>query len=158
MTESNASTTVTRVIGTTRPIVYRAFLDAELLARWRPPEGMRGAVHRLELRPGGAFDMSLIYEQDEHRVAGKSTENRDTFQGRIVELVPDERIVWEVDFESDDPGNTGTMRITWDLRDVMSGTEVTCLTENIPPGIRPEDNEEGSKSSLANLAALVENP
>ena len=156
MTEYNASTSVTRILRASRPIIYKAFLDAEQLARWLPPEGMRGEVHRLELRPGGAFDMSLIYVQDEHRVAGKSAEHRDSFQGRIVELVPDERIVWEVDFESDDPSNAGTMRISWDLRDVMTGTEVTCLTENIPPGIRPEDNEEGSKSSLANLAALVE--
>jgi uncharacterized protein YndB with AHSA1/START domain len=117
---------------------------------------MRGEVHRLEPRAGGAFDMSLVYLQEEHRVAGKSAEHRDTFQGRFAELVPDERIVWEVDFDSDDPANSGTMRISWDLRDVMTGTEVTCLTENIPSGIRPEDNEEGSKSSLANLAALVE--
>jgi uncharacterized protein YndB with AHSA1/START domain len=156
MTQSSANTSVTRVIGASRSIVYRAFVDAELLSKWLPPEGMRGEVHRLEPRPGGAFDMSLIYENAEYRVAGKSAEDRDTFQGRIAELVTDERIVWEVDFESDDPANSGTMRISWDLRDVMTGTEVTCLTENIPPGIRPEDNEEGSKSSLANLAALVE--
>jgi uncharacterized protein YndB with AHSA1/START domain len=156
MTDSNTSTSVTRVIHASRPIIYQAFLDADQLARWLPPEGMRGEVHRLEPRAGGAFDMSLVYLQDEHRVAGKSAENRDTFQGRFVELVPGERIVWEVHFESDDPANAGAMRIAWDLRDVMTGTEVTCLTENIPPGIRPEDNEEGSKSSLANLAALVE--
>jgi uncharacterized protein YndB with AHSA1/START domain len=154
MTDSRTS--ATRVIGASRPIIYRAFLDADLLARWLPPEGMRGEVHRLEPGAGGAFDMSLVYLQEEHRVAGKSAEHRDTFQGRFAELVPDERIVWEVDFDSDDPANSGTMRISWDLRDVMTGTEVTCLTENIPSGIRPEDNEEGSKSSLANLAALVE--
>jgi uncharacterized protein YndB with AHSA1/START domain len=155
MNESNA-TSVTRVIRASRPIIYRAFLDADLLAKWLPPEGMRGEVYRLDARQGGAFDMSLVYLREEHRVAGKSSEDRDTFQGRFAELIPDERIAWEVNFQSDDPGNAGTMRITWDLREVMTGTEVTCLTENIPPGIRPEDNEEGSKSSLANLAVLVE--
>jgi uncharacterized protein YndB with AHSA1/START domain len=156
VTHSDGSTSVTRVISASRPIIYRAFLDADQLVRWLPPDGMRGEVHRLEPRLGGAFDMSLVYLQEEHRVAGKSAEDRDTFQGRFAELVPDERIVWEVDFQSDDPGNAGTLRVTWDLRDVMTGTEVTCLTENVPPGIRPEDNEAGSRSSLANLAALVE--
>jgi uncharacterized protein YndB with AHSA1/START domain len=100
--------------------------------------------------------MSLIYLHVEHPVAGKSAADRDAFQGRFAELVPNERIVWEVDFESDDPGNAGTMRISWELRDVMTGTEVSVLTENIPPGIRPEDNELGCQSSLAKLAHLVE--
>src|SRR5262245_28537715 len=136
-----SSTSVTRVIRASRPIIYRAFVDPALLVRWLPPEGMRGQIHRLEPHAGGAFDMSLIYVEEEHRVAGKSAEGRDTFHGRFAELVPDEKIVWEVDFDSNDPGNVGTMRITWDLHDVMTGTEATCLTENIPPGIRPEDNE-----------------
>jgi len=117
---------------------------------------MRGEMIDFEPRAGGAFSMSLVYLKTEHRVAGKTEEDRDTFQGRFVELARDEKIVQTVDFESPNPDLAGTMRITWTLKDVVSGTEVTCLCENIPPGIRPEDNEEGGRSSLAKLAALVE--
>ena len=152
------STSVSRIIQASRPIVYKAFLDADVLVQWLPPQGMRGEIHRFEPHVSGAFDMTLVYQAEEDRGAGKSADDRDTFQGRFVELVPDERIVWAIEFESDDPANAGTMRLVWDLRDVVSGTEVTVLTENLPPGIRPEDNEEGSRLSLANLAALVESP
>jgi uncharacterized protein YndB with AHSA1/START domain len=154
--ESDRTTFVKRIIRASRPIIYRAFVDAESVLRWLPPEGMRGEMISFDPRVGGSFSMSLIYLHPEHRVAGKSAEDRDTFQGRFAELIPDERIVWEVDFESQDATMAGRMRISWDLRDVMTGTDVSVLTENIPPGIRPEDNELGCQSSLAKLAALVE--
>ncbi len=159
MTDSGSrgsSTRVSRVIRASRPIVYQAFVDADSVLAWLPPDGMRGEIIDFDPRPNGAFSMSLVYLEAEHRVAGKTAEDRDTFQGRFVELVPDEKIVQTVDFESPDPDFAGTMRITWSLLDVISGTEVTCLCENIPSGIRPEDNEEGCKSSLAKLAVLVE--
>jgi uncharacterized protein YndB with AHSA1/START domain len=159
MTQSSSrgsSTQVTRIIRASRPIVYQAFVDADAVLAWLPPDGMRGEILDFEARPGGAFSMSLVYLESEHRVAGKTEDDRDTFRGRFIELVPDEKIVQTVDFESPNPDLAGTMRITWTLRDVVSGTEVTCLCENIPRGIRPEDNEEGGRSSLAKLAALVE--
>ena len=159
MTQSSSrgsSTQVTRIIRASRPIVYQAFVDADAVLAWLPPDGMRGEILDFEARPGGAFSMSLVYLESEHRVAGKTEDDRDTFRGRFVELVPDEKIVQSVDFESPDPELAGTMRMTWTLKDVVSGTEATCLCENIPPGIQPEDNEEGGRSSLAKLAALVE--
>ena len=159
MTDSDSrgsSTSVTRIVRASRPVVYRAFVEADTVLAWLPPDGMRGEIIDFEPWPGGAFSMSLVYLEAEHRVAGKTEEDRDTFQGRFVELAPDEKIVQTVDFESPNPDFAGTMRITWTLKDVVSGTEVTCLCENIPPGIRPEDNEEGGRSSLAKLAALLE--
>lgn len=154
-----ASTTVTIVIDAPREDVYRAFLDPDAVAEWLPPDGMSGRVHRFDPREGGGFRISLTYlnpADSPGGAGGKTSEDTDTHRGRFVELVPDERIVEVVEFESDDPGFAGEMRVIVTLADVDAGTEVTFRCENIPSGIRPEDNEAGSRSSLANLAALLE--
>jgi uncharacterized protein YndB with AHSA1/START domain len=80
----------------------------------------------------------------------------DTVQGRFVELIPSETIVQIVEFESQQPEFAGEMTITAAYTDTPGGTEVTMLCENIPKGIRPEDNEMGCRESLQKLAALLE--
>jgi len=151
-----ASTRVSRTIKAPRKAVYQAFLDRDAVASWLPPETMTGQVHAFDPREGGKFGMSLTYQDPKHSPGGKTTEDTDTFQGRFVELVPYEKIVWGVEFESQDPGFAGEMRITWSLADADEGTEVTVLCENLPKDLRPEDNEMGSQSSLQKLAALLE--
>jgi uncharacterized protein YndB with AHSA1/START domain len=151
-----ASTRVSRIIKAPRKAVYQAFLDRDAVASWLPPETMTGQVHAFDPREGGKFGMSLTYQDTKHSPGGKTSEDTDTFQGRFVELVPDEKIVWVVEFESQDAGFAGEMRIIWSLADADEGTEVTVLCENIPEGIRPQDNEMGSRSSLQKLAAFLE--
>ena len=151
-----ASTRVVRVIKAPRQAIYQAFVDRDAVGSWLPPENMRGQVHIFEPREGGRFRMSLIYQHPEHSRRGKTSEDTDTFQGRFVQLVPFEKMVWVVEFESQEPGFVGEMRITWSLADADGGTEVTVLCEGIPPGVRPEDNETGCRSSLQKLAALLE--
>jgi uncharacterized protein YndB with AHSA1/START domain len=139
-----------------RKAVYQAFLDRDAVASWLPPEAMTGHVHTFDPREGGKFRMSLTYQDPEHSPGGKTSEDTDTVQGRFVELVPYEKIAWVVEFESQDPGFAGEMRITFRLADAEGGTEVVVLCEDIPGGVRPEDNEMGCRSSLQNLAALLE--
>jgi hypothetical protein len=71
-------------------------------------------------------------------------------------LIPDEKIVWVVEFESQDQAFAGEMRITFSLTDTDGGTDVCVLFEEIPQGVRPEGNELGCRSSLQKLAALLE--
>jgi len=159
MTETSggrASTKVSRIIRATRQALYGAFLDPEVLASWRAPETMKAQVHTFDPREGGAYRMSLTYTDPEHAGAGKSSDDTDTFQGRFVELVPHERIVELVVFESREPGFMGEMKMTTTFAEAEGGTEVTLTCENIPPGIRPEDNEVGCRESLQNLARLFE--
>lgn len=151
-----ATTRVSRHVRAPRQEVYRALVDPERLASWLPPEGMRGVVHDFEPRPGGALRMSLVYRDPSSGPGGKTTADADTFHGRFVRLVPDELVAWDVVFESDRPGLSGTMRVAWWLEEAGDATVVTVVCEGIPSGIRPEDNEAGSASSLANLARLVE--
>jgi uncharacterized protein YndB with AHSA1/START domain len=159
MTESaskGASTRVSRIIHAPPKAIYEAFLDRDAVAAWLPPEGMTGEVHAFEAHEGGTFRLSLTYQDPEHSPRGKTAGGRDTVQGRFITLVPYEKIAESVVFESEDPAFAGEMTITWTLADVGAGTEVSVLCEDIPAGVRLEDNEAGSRSSLQKLAAFVE--
>jgi uncharacterized protein YndB with AHSA1/START domain len=151
-----ASTQVTRIIRVPRKAVYQACLDPDAVAAWRVPDTMRARVHVFDAREGGRFRVSLTYQDPENASRGKTSEDTDTFQGRFVELVPYERIVEVVEFESKDPGFAGEMKITTSLADAGETTEVTILCQDIPGGIRPEDNANGCEQSLRKLAALLE--
>jgi uncharacterized protein YndB with AHSA1/START domain len=150
-----ASTKVSRIIQAPRQAIYRACLDPDALAAWRVPDGMTARVHAFDGREGGRYRMSLTYA-DPADAPGKTTEDTDTFEGTFIELVPDEKVVELIRFESPDPGFAGEMRMTTSLADADQATEVTVLCEDIPPGIRPEDNELGCRLALANLARLLE--
>jgi uncharacterized protein YndB with AHSA1/START domain len=112
-------------------------------------------VHTFDPREGGLFRISLTYQHPADSARGKSSGNIDTFHGRFVKLAPDEEIVEVIEFETQDPGFAGEMTMTVRLAAVEGGTQVSLLYENVPPGIRPEDNEEGSRQSLKKLAAFV---
>jgi uncharacterized protein YndB with AHSA1/START domain len=148
-------TTVSRVMDAPRAAIYRAFLDPQAIAAWLPPGSMTGIVHVFEPREGGAFRMSLVYPPGEAG-HGKSSDDTDTFAARFTTLVPDACIVWTVTFESADPAFAGEMLVRTTLEPADAGTRVTMLCENIPSGIRPEDNETGCRSTLEKLAAYVE--
>ncbi len=150
------STQVSRIIKSPRPKVYQAFLDPEAVAVWLVPDTMRARVHTFDPREGGRFRISLAYQNPEDSQRGKTAGDTDTYHGRFVKLVPDEMIVELIEFETQEPGFAGEMRMTVRLAEVDGGTEVSLLYENVPVGIRPEDNELGSRQSLQKLAALVE--
>lgn len=151
-----ASTQVSKIIKAPRKTVYQACLNPDALASWRVPDNMRGHVHVFDAREGGTYRMSLTYQDPKHSPGGKTSEDTDTFQGRFVELVPYEKIVEVIEFESRDPRFAGEMKITTSFTDTDEGTEVTVLCQDIPAGVRPEDNEMGTKQSLHKLAALLE--
>jgi uncharacterized protein YndB with AHSA1/START domain len=158
MAESSTSgtTRVSRIIKAPRHKIYQAFLDPQAVAAWLAPDTMRGQVHTFDPREGGQFRISLAYQHPADAQRGKTSENVDTFHGRFVELVPNEKIVEAIEFETQDPAFGGEMTMTVKLRDVDGGTEVSLLYENVPRGIRPEDNKAGSRQSLNKLAAYVE--
>ena len=137
--------------------VYRALIDADAIAEWRVPPGMTSRVHEFDAREGGAFRVSLTY--DEATGTGKTTAHTDTYHGRFIELVPGERVVEAVEFETADAALRGEMTITVTLAGAEDGgTELVAVHEGLPPGVSPADNELGWRQSLAKLAALVETP
>jgi uncharacterized protein YndB with AHSA1/START domain len=148
------STRVSRHIDAPRALVYRALLDAQAIARWKVPDGMTCHVHELDAREGGMIRVSLTY--DEPTGTGKTTAHTDTYHGRFVTLVPDERVVEIDEFETTDPALLGAMTITITLADRDGGTDLLAVHEGLPRGVSPADNETGWRMALDKLAALVE--
>jgi uncharacterized protein YndB with AHSA1/START domain len=155
MTEPPAlgHTEVSMVIPAPRMAVYRACLDPDALVQWRVPDIMTGEMHAFDPRPGGGFRMSLTYQDPQQ--AGKTAGATDTFGGRFAELVPGEKIVELIEFESDDPRFAGQLRMTTSFADAEGGTRMTVRCDGIPAGVRPEDNEAGTRQSLRKLARLL---
>ena len=153
-----ASTRTTRVIRAAPEDLYAAFVDPAALVAWLPPAGMTGRMHAFDLRAGGGYEMSLFYPPDERRSRGKTAEREDRVAVRFVELAPPRRIVEAVRFVSDDPAYGGEMRLTVTLEPAPGGTEVTLAFDDLPPGLRPEDNDAGARASLEQLARHLERP
>ena len=147
------STHIRQHVNAPRARVYRALIDPKEVAEWMVPAGMTSRVHAFDAREGGAFRISLTY--DAPNATGKTTANTDTYHGRFLMLVPNEKVVEAVEFETSDPAMRGEMTITLaDAKD--GGTDVTATHDNLPPGLAPADNEKGRRMSLAKLAELVE--
>ena len=134
-----------RVLRAAPDRVYRAFLDADAMAKWLPPHGFTGKVHQLDAKVGGAHRMSFT-----NFTSGKSH----SFGGTYLELVPSERIRYTDKF--DDPNLPGEMRVTVDLKKVSVGTDLSIVQEGIPDAIPAEACYLGWQESLAQLAKLVE--
>ena len=134
-----------RVIRATPERLYRAFLDADALAKWLPPNGFTGKVHHLEAKVGGGYRMSFT---------NFTTGQSHAFGGEYLELVPHERIGYTGKFDA--PNLPGVMQTTVSLRAVFCGTELSVVQEGIPEAIPPEACYLGWQESLALLVKLVE--
>jgi uncharacterized protein YndB with AHSA1/START domain len=134
-----------RVIATRPEKAYRAFLEADALAKWLPPNGFTCTVHHLEPKVGGRFKMSF---------RNFTTGDSHAFGGEYLELVPNERVRYTDKF--DDPNLPGEIRVTITLKSVSVGTEIDIVQENLPDVIPPEACYLGWQDSLRNLARLVE--
>ena len=153
---SAGSLRVSRIIKAPRAKIYQALLDPEAVAAWMAPDSLRGRVHHFEAWEGGQFRISLMSQNPDDGQRGKTSDDTDTYHGRFVELIPNEKIVEAIEFESPEPGRAGEMRMTVTLAEVAGGTEVALVYENMRASIRLEDNERGSREALGKLAALME--
>jgi uncharacterized protein YndB with AHSA1/START domain len=134
-----------RVLGTKPEKIYRAFLEADALAKWLPPNGFTCTVHELVAKTGGRFKMSF---------RNFTTGDSQSFGGEYLELAPYERIRYTDKF--DDPNLPGQIQVTVTLKRVSCGTELHIVQEGLPDVIPPEACYLGWQESLRNLARLVE--
>lgn len=125
--------------------VYRAFLQAEALAKWIPPFGFTCQVHHMDAKVGGSFRMSFV---------NFGTGQGHSFGGEYLELVPNQRLRYNDKF--DDPHLPGEMMVTVTLTPVTCGTELSVVQEGIPAVIPLEMCYLGWQESLVQLAQLVE--
>ena len=134
-----------RVLRAAPERIYRAFLDADAMAKWLPPYGFTGKVHHLDARVGGRHKMSFT---------NFTTGNSHSFGGSYLELTPHERIRYTDKF--DDANLPGEMQVTVTLKKVLVGTEVNIEQAGVPAVIPAEMCYLGWQESLINLALLVE--
>ena len=134
-----------RVVRSTPEKVYRAFLDADAMAKWLPPNGFTGKVHHMDAKVGGTYRMSFT---------NFGTGQSHSFGGTYLELAPHERIRYTDKF--DDPNLPGEMQATISLKPVSCGTELNIVQEGLPGVIPPEACYLGWQESLGLLADLVE--
>jgi uncharacterized protein YndB with AHSA1/START domain len=134
-----------RVLRAPAERIYRAFLDADAMAKWLPPHGFTGKVHHLKAEVGGTYQMSFT---------NLTTGHSHSFGGEFIELVQNQRICHTDKF--DDPSLPGQMRTTVSLKQVLVGTELTVVQEGIPSAIPPEACYLGWQESLTLLTQLVE--
>ena len=134
-----------RVLATNPEKVYRAFIEADAMAKWLPPNGFTCTVHQFEGKAGGTFKMSF---------RNFTTGASHSFGGTYQELVPGERVRYTDKF--DDPNLPGEMQVTVALKPVLCGTDVSITQEGIPDAIPAEMCYLGWQDSLKNLARLVE--
>ncbi|WP_027035337.1 SRPBCC family protein [Mesorhizobium ciceri] len=133
------------VLTTSPEKVYRAFVEADALAKWLPPNGFTCTVHNFEAKVGGTFKMSF---------RNFTTGDSHSFGGEYLELVPGERLLYTDRF--DDPNLPGEIRVTVVLKKVSVGTEIDITQAGIPDVIPVEACYLGWQESLRNLAKLVE--
>jgi uncharacterized protein YndB with AHSA1/START domain len=146
MTKSNTNTIrLHRVLQAPPERVYRAFLDANAMVKWLPPNGFTGQVHHLDAKVGGTYRMSFT---------NFTTEKSHSFGGEYLELTPNERIRHTDKFEN--PNLPGEMQTTITLQQVSVGTELTIVQEGVPAVIPAEACYLGWQESLTLLAKLVE--
>jgi len=136
--------TLHRVLNAPPARVYKAFLDPDAMVKWLPPHGFTGKVHHMDARVGGTHKMSFT---------NFSTGNGHSFGGTYLELVPNERIRYNDQF--DDPNLPGQMQVTVSLKAVACGTELSIVQEGIPDQIPVEFCYLGWQESLTLLAQLV---
>ena len=134
-----------RVLATKPEKVYRAFIEADAMAKWLPPNGFTCTVHHFDAKVGGTFKMSF---------RNFTTGASHSFGGEYVELVPHERLRYTDKF--DDPNLPGLLQVTVTLKKVSVGTELNIVQEGVPDVIPPEACYLGWQDSLRNLAQLVE--
>lgn len=134
-----------RVLRATPEKIYRAFLDADAMTKWLPPNGFTGKVHHMDARVGGTFKMSFT---------NFTTGGSHSFGGEYLELAPYERIRYTNKF--DDPNLPGEILVTITLKKVSFGTELAIVQEGVPAVIPPEACYLGWQESLILLAKLVE--
>jgi uncharacterized protein YndB with AHSA1/START domain len=144
-TNSTNTIRLHRVLRATPERIYRAFLDADALVKWMPPNGFTGKVHQLDAKVGGTYKMSFT-----NFTTGKGH----SFGGTYLELKPHQRIQHTDKF--DDSNLPGEMQVTITLKQVSCGTELNITQEGVPAVIPTEACYLGWQESLTLLAKLVE--
>jgi uncharacterized protein YndB with AHSA1/START domain len=106
---------VTRLIDAPRPLVFKAWTNAEQVARWWGPKGYVTVDSDMDIRPGGAY-----------RVVMRSPEGVDhRKRGIYREIVEPERLIFTFAWEAADGTLGPELLIVVTFEDLGSRTRLT---------------------------------
>ncbi len=145
----------TKVIRADRESVFNAFANKKALEYWLAPYGMTGKIHSFDFKEGSKYEMSLFY--NDNQTEGKTSGNEDRFSATFIEIKPFEKIVQTIHFQSNITDFKDEMTMEVQLTEIDSNsTKVTIIFKNIPTGVDPKDNEDGTEQSLEKLADWID--
>ena len=130
--------------------VFAAFADPARVARWMPPEGMRAEVGCWQVVAGAPYRMALVYTGPD-APEGKAGGGRDEVKGLFVTVEPPHRVLQEAEFPSDDPANSGVMRLEWRFEPAGEGTMASVRASSVPRSIDPGDHRQALAQTLEQL-------
>ncbi len=148
------STINSRIIAAPAAKIFKALTDPRAIERWQVPGEMTGRVSNFELKVGSSYSMSLFYPKGTEGM-GKTAQGEDRFISRFLVIEEPYRLVQSVEFVTDDPAFSGKMKMEVVLAEIGDKTKVSFIFTDIPKGIAPSDNEQGTESSLEKLAQYV---
>ncbi|SFN74430.1 SRPBCC domain-containing protein [Proteiniclasticum ruminis] len=134
--------------------VYETMLDPSKICFWRVPKEMKCTIHEFQVSVGGRVRISLTYLDDTQ--VGKTGDHTDTYHGRFTELKPYEKIVEELQFESEEKSLKNMMTLTFLLEEIKEGTKLTVIHEGLPESISMKDNEQGWLEALEQLRVILQ--
>ncbi|RFS20473.1 ATPase [Chitinophaga silvatica] len=153
----NRASSNTRIIKATPEQLYHAFTDPLILERFLAPGDMIAQIHSFNLRVGGGYSMSLFYPATDQKSQGKSGAKEDRFTSKFIELQPFHKITTATQFDTEEEAFKGEMTMTVLFTPVdEKHTKISISFNNIPDGIRIEDNEKGTELTLNKLTSLFE--
>ncbi len=145
-----------KIIKASAEALYGVFANPESLEAFMAPGEMKASIRDFDFKVGGGYHMSLAYPESDDTSKGKTTEKEDAYEAIYTELIPNKKISQVIRFASEDPGFSGDMTMEVTFEEVSGGTDVCFAFKNIPVGIKPEDNEEGTRLTLNKLADYIE--
>lgn len=143
---SDTELTMHRTFNAPRELVFRAFSEPELVAKWWGQRSSETIVETYDFRPGGAW-----------RMIQRSPDGQEyAFRGSFLEIERPSRIVQTFEFEPM-PGHISTDALT--LTEVEGGTKLTIdstfQSKEDLEGMLQSGMEAGANESYDQLAELL---
>jgi uncharacterized protein YndB with AHSA1/START domain len=138
---------ITRSYDAPAHLLFRAWSQPEHIMRWFGPEGWPVTHCEMDFRVGGTYRFAMT---------GPDGEQGTPFGGTYLEIVPNEKIVYDDAFES-----PGAERMVMTVTFEESGGQTTLTVHTLFPSVAMKDKhlemgmEEGLGMSLDQLGDLV---
>jgi uncharacterized protein YndB with AHSA1/START domain len=155
MAEQTKELTLTRIFDAPRELVWRAWTDPELMAKWWGPNGVTNPTAEIDARVGGKMYIVMLAGEELGPLAGQRWPMRGEFQ----EIQEPERLAFK-NQAVDEDGNVlldGVTTVTFEEVDGKTKMTMRAAVKGVSPQAPQmlEGMEAGWTQSLDKLGELV---